>query len=102
MENKNIDDQASTAENIQLVKGKFTPSQASEIMIALLDQKINYHKIEAIQLWEKDHKIDQEPINKRIRELEEEKKSAAEFISKMKAEGKKIEIHGTLKMTSSD
>ena len=70
-----------TTQNIQLVKGKFTPEQASEVMMALLDQK---------------------PIFKRIKELEAEKQNVAEFISKMRAEGKEIQIKGTLHMSSCD
>lgn len=89
-------------QNIQLVKGTFNPDKALEVMNALIDQKINFHKIEGIQLWEKNHKNDQEPINKRIQELELEKKNALEFITKMKAAGKNIEINGTLHMTSLD
>jgi hypothetical protein len=101
MENDTLKNETTT-QNIQLVKGKFTPEQASEVMMALLDQKINYHKIEGIQLWEKNHKTDQEPIFKRIKELEAEKQNVTEFISKMRAEGKEIQIKGTLHMSSCD
>lgn len=88
--------------HVQLVKGDFLPEKAIEIMIALLDQKINYHKIEGIQLWEKDHKNDQEPINNRIKELEKEKKKAINFLSKMKSSEKKIQINGMLSMRLAD
>ncbi|WP_047416578.1 hypothetical protein [Cellulophaga sp. Hel_I_12] len=101
MENETLKNETTT-QNIQLVKGKFTPEQASEVMMALLDQKINYHKIEGIQLWEKNHKNDQEPIFKRIKELEAEKQNVTKFISKMRAEGKEIQIKGTLQMSSCD
>lgn len=85
---------------IQLMKGEFTPSQASEIVLSLINQKINYHKVERIQLWESDHKCDQVPINTRIEELEQEKIIAADFIKRMSIEGKKLKINGSINMTS--
>ena len=90
------------SKKIQLVKGRFTPTQAMDIILSLINQKINYHKIERIQLWEKNHKSDPEPLSKRILELQEEKKSAEKFLLKMKAEGKDVTINGVLEFTIVD
>lgn len=90
------------AQEIQLVKGEFTPSQASDVTMALINQKINYHKIEGLQNWERNHKYDQEPLNNRINELEEEKRIAADFISKMSEQGKNLKIKGIIEMTASE
>jgi hypothetical protein len=100
MENKQISKTEIQQHDIKLVKGEFTPSQASDVIMSLINQKINYHKIERLQHWERNHEYDREPINNRIKELEEEMKTAADFISKMKKEGKNLEINGTLKMTA--
>ncbi|AFL85132.1 hypothetical protein Belba_2583 [Belliella baltica DSM 15883] len=81
---------------VKLVDGEFTPDQAMEILRALIDQKINYHKIENQQNWERNHNIDSEPFFKRIQELEEEKKNIYQYISNLKKEGKSIEIKGVL------
>ncbi|WP_194851004.1 hypothetical protein [Nonlabens antarcticus] len=89
-------------QKIQLVKGEFTPSQASEVINALIDQKINYHKIENIQMWEKDHSTDQEPLKKRIKELENEKEVARKFIADLKAKGKKLTMDGTIILKAID
>lgn len=90
------------AQEIQLVKGEFTPSQASDVIMALINQKINYHKIEGLQNWERNHKYDQEPLNNRINELEEEKRIAADFISKMREQGKNLKIKGIIEITASE
>ena len=87
-----------TAELIQLVQGTFTPSQATDIVLSLLSQKINYHKLEEIQLWEKDHTFDLEPLKNRIAQLENEKIKASEFINQMKLNGSNLEINGVLEM----
>ncbi len=84
------------AQKLQLVKGEFSPAQAAVIINALIDQKINFHKIENIQLWEKDHSIDQEPLKRRVLELENEKEVAKNFIEQLKGEGKKLSMDGTI------
>ena len=98
MEPKKTSKMETQVQTIQLVKGEFTPSQASDVIMSLISQKINYHKLEGMQLWERNHNYDQEPLNKRIKELEEEKKIAKEFISKMKLEGKNLKINGVIEM----
>lgn len=81
---------------VKLVDGEFTPTQASDIINALIDQKINYHKIENLQHWEQDHNSDPKPYMLRIQELEEEKKAIDSYISEIKKEGKKLSISGIL------
>lgn len=89
-------------QKIQLVNGEFTPSEASDVIMSLIGQKINYHKLEHLQYFERNHKYDKEPINNRIQQLEEEKKIAADFILKMKNEGKNLKIDGILTLTSTE
>ncbi|WP_417371816.1 hypothetical protein [Gelidibacter japonicus] len=100
MHNEKIFKIAAKEQKIQLVNGEFTPSQASDVIMSLINQKINYHKIEGLQLWERNHKYDQEPLSNRIKELEVERKIASDFISKMREEGKNLKITGILKMTA--
>lgn len=102
METKKTSEIKIQEQEIQLVKGEFTPSQASDVIMSLITQKINYHKIEGLQNWERDHKYDQEPLNNRINELEEEKRIAADFISKMREQGKNLKIKGIIEMTASE
>lgn len=102
METKKTSVIAKQEEKIQLVKGEFTPDQASDVVMSLLNQKINFHKLKAIQQWEQNHKYDREPLNNRIKQLEEEKVIAADFISKMKLEGKTLNIEGLLIMKATE
>lgn len=81
---------------VKLVDGEFTPDQALDILKALIDEKINYHKIENQQHWERNHNIDSKPFIKRIQELEEERKAVCRYISEIKQEGKMLTIHGVL------
>ena len=102
METKSIISKEIKVQNIQLVDGEFTPSQASDIISALINQKINYHKIEGLQLWERDHNNDPKPLSNCIDELEKEKRHAEEFIAELKAKGKNLKINGILNLSIAD
>lgn len=85
-------------QKLQLVKGEFTPSEASHIITNLLDQKINFHKIQQLQVWEGDHKCETESLETRIQELQQEKLIANEFIHTIQNLGKKLKINGVLEI----
>lgn len=84
---------------IQLVDGEFSPSQASDIISSLINQKINYHKLEGLQNWERNHKFNGEPLRNRIKELEDAMKQTKDFMSELKNGGKKVKIDGIIKIT---
>lgn len=85
-----------TDKKVKLVDGEFTPSEALAVLTALIDQKINYHKIENLQHWEKNHKTDAKPYINRIQELEIEKKNLLNYISEVTQKGKKLSISGII------
>lgn len=89
-------------QNVKLVDGIFTPVQASDVVSSLIEKKINFHKVENLQNWERNHNSDPQPIIDRINELEEAKKEAKAFIKEMKSNGKKIKIEGELKISIVD
>lgn len=84
---------------IQLVKGDFNPLEASQIILSLINEKINFHKIERLQIWEGNHNCETEPLDKRIEELEKEKVVAKEIIAKAKRLGAQIKINGVLEIS---
>lgn len=95
-------DEANFNQNVQLVQGIFSPAQAREIILSLITQKINFHKMEEVQLWEQNHDTDLQPLKNRIQELEKEKVRAKKFIEEVAVAGKNLEINGTLHMKMID
>lgn len=83
-------------EQLQLVKGDFTTSEASHVIMSLIDGKINFHKFLRFQNWERDHQCDTNPIDTRIAELEKEKEVARDFIDDARSKGKDLKIDGVL------
>lgn len=99
METKELKKSEKVAQKIQLVKGEFTPSEASHIIVNLIDEKINFHKIQRLQIWEGNHKCKTDQLDERIKELEKEKVIAREFINKARSLGQKLKINGILEIS---
>lgn len=89
-------------QTIELVKGVFSASEATDIVSALLDEKISFHKLQQLKLWEGNHDCQTSHLDGRIRELEEEKQTAREFISGFRHTGPALKITSTLEITLSD
>lgn len=86
------------SKQIKLVDGEFSKFQASEVLNLLINQKINYHKIEGIQSWEQNHETVNSPIRNRIQELEQEKKKLASLLENLKDGEHKLQINGVIEI----
>lgn len=94
---KNSNDQV---QKIQLVQGDFTPSDASHVIMSLLDEKINFHKIQRLQVLSGDQKCVTGDLDDRITELEKEKEIARAFISEKRKLGQRLQIDGILTLSN--
>jgi hypothetical protein len=86
-------------QKIQLVKGEFTTSEASDVINALIDEKINFHKLQRLQQSEGNHRGETIQLDGRIKELQEERRIAKEFIADTRAKGLHLNINGILEIT---
>ena len=86
-------------QKVQLVEGKFTPSEASDIISSLIAEKINFHKLRRLGRSEGNINADCEYPDNRVKELEEERMIAKEFIKIARLEGKTLRINGTLEIS---
>ena len=86
-------------QKIQLVEGEFTPSEASDVVGALIDEKINFHKVQRLGQWIRNENKVCRYENNRIKELLKEKRTAKEFIAAARAQGYNVRINGTLEIT---
>ncbi|MBO0353381.1 hypothetical protein LDL77_16715 [Flagellimonas marinaquae] len=98
MEAKVVSEVVKDQRKIQLVDGTFTPTEASDVITALIDEKINFHKIQRLKIWEGNHLGKTNLLDSRIGELEQEKLTARNIIDHARAKGKQIVINGTLEI----
>lgn len=99
METKELTQIEKATQKIELVKGEFTPSEAFDVIMKLIDIKINFHKIQRLQIWEGNHKCKTNQLDGRIQELEKEKEIAREFINSKRGLGLNLVINGTLELS---
>lgn len=99
METKNFTPTEKIIQKVELVKGEFTPSEASHIITNLIDEKINFHKVQRLQIWEGNHQCKTDRLDGRIQELEKEKEFAREFIKSIRGLGQNLQMNGTLEIT---
>ena len=86
-------------QKVQLVEGTFTPSEASDIISALIGEKINFHKLQRLSLTEGSDTANCTYPNNRIEELLKEKKIAKEFLALARNEKINVRINGTLEIS---
>ncbi|MHA7831537.1 MAG: hypothetical protein ACX93O_10585 [Flagellimonas sp.] len=98
MEAKVLPEVLTEQRKIQLVDGTFTPTEASDVMTALIDEKINFHKIQRLKIWEGNHSSKTNILDNRIDELEKEKMTARAIIEQARKNGKNITINGILEI----
>ncbi|MEM8999378.1 MAG: hypothetical protein AAGB24_03870 [Bacteroidota bacterium] len=88
-----------TEQTIQLVDGSFTPSEAMDVILALLDEKINFHKLQRLSWCEGNSSANTKYPDGRITELEHEKMVVKNFINSIRNEGKRLRIDGILNIS---
>ncbi|BDW91705.1 hypothetical protein MACH07_05370 [Flagellimonas marinaquae] len=102
METKQVAKILTETKNIQLVDGKFTPTEASDMITSLINEKINFHKIQRLKIWEGDHHRKTNLLDSRIDELVEEKKIAKKIVAEARSQGKNLSINGILQISLED
>lgn len=86
-------------QEVNLVEGLFTPSEANHLVNVLIEQKVNFHKLQKLRICEGQEDADITYENNRIEELLNEKQIAKDYISIARKEGYNVVINGTLNIS---
>ena len=84
-------------ETIELIKGTFTPDHAREILLQLLDSKINFHNLKNWSSRERLGKPDAYS-EQRLGHLKESRKKVQALVSKSIDEEKTVTINSTIEI----
>lgn len=87
-----------TKQEVNLVEGEFTCSEAQFVINELINEKINFHKLQRLSLCEGDENCDTSYSTRRIQELENEKLIAKSYIDKARKKGYNVFINGVLEI----
>lgn len=81
---------------INLIEGQFSPSQAADILNAMLDKKINYHKLQRMSITEGNNSDQCVHDSGRIDELLLEKAKLKQILQEARTQGKTLKINSLI------
>ncbi len=87
---------------VDLLNGNFNKSESAHIISALIDEKINFYKIQKWQMWESNHSCNSENIDSRINELQIQKEDVKRWLRNLNIQGCNIKIEGTIHLSIED
>ncbi|WP_431125208.1 hypothetical protein [Flagellimonas flava] len=92
-----IEDKANTSH--LLIDGQFSPLEAADILLSLLNDKIKFHSVQMLNAMDPSSEI---YVNseKRIKKLRETKQEITELILKARKEGQHLKIYSTIQITN--
>ena len=86
-------------QTITLIDGSFNPSDAADIINAVLDVKINFHKLKRISIMEGNTNDLCEYDTERIHELIKTKENIKEYFKDARLKGKKLNVDGIINIS---
>ncbi|SRX56145.1 hypothetical protein [Aequorivita sp. CIP111184] len=85
-------------ETVDLIKGEFTPDEASEILFSIIGDKIKFNNRQIFSREER-NLGNTDRYKKRLIELKHSQEKVSNLIDLAKAEGKIIEVSGIIDIT---
>ncbi|UII78122.1 hypothetical protein [Flagellimonas sp. CMM7] len=89
---------ADNIESFLLIEGSFTPADAAEVLLSLLNDKIKFHTVQLLNLKDTD-RVDYLNSESRINELKVAKGRMTEIILDARSHGNQLKIHSTIEIT---
>ena len=88
-------------QNLSFIKGLFSPAEAADVLLSLLNEKIKFHSVKALNLRQEQEISDGSSVN-RIMKLRENKKIVEQLVLHAHKKGLKLEINGTVEINLVD
>lgn len=86
-------------ETINLIEGVFSVSDSRDIINALLDEKINFHKLQRLKRTEGNGKDACSYDNNRLVELIDAKGKMQAYFNELQKEGRTIKLKSTIEIS---
>lgn len=82
----------------KLIQGNFSPNEAREILLNMVDSKINFHKIKSLSSLVRSNQPNKES-EQRIKELKEAREQILGLISTAKEQDSTLRIDSTINVS---
>jgi serine phosphatase RsbU (regulator of sigma subunit) len=89
-----------TVENkvTKFANGNHTPKEASRIVERLINEQINFQKLNYLSEWEKNHQLPLDTLDQGVNDLLNKKQHLLNTIQKAEQSGKKINLGGSIEL----
>ena len=81
---------------VHFLDGTLKPLEAKQVMLKVLDDQINYYKLQNLSCWMKDNTCN--PYESKIKELNQNKNELRRIINEAQTEGCNLSLHGDFKV----
>ena len=86
-----------TTETFQLIDGRFDVDEAKDVLMGLLNHKIQFHELKNFS-WKERYGTENDQSNKRLRELNKDRERLAAVLEFAEQNKLNIEIQSTIKI----
>lgn len=83
---------------VKLIDGTFTATEAKDVVSSLIKQKINFHKIHRLSIWEGNENGNTEFDDSRVAQLMRAQEDFVELCRELQKDGKRMKINGILEI----
>lgn len=88
-------------DEIQLIEGTFSPIEAADVLLSLINYKIKFHTVQLLNVTDKDASS-HELSEKRIAELKKAKNRVTQLILEARDTGQPLRIEGVIQILPKD
>ena len=89
---------ADVMQEVKLVNGTFTPSEARDIVSGIIDKQINFYKLQHLSKWVGNNNTSPDSIDKKIAALQKERAEFMKMINQAKREGLRLTLNSGMEV----
>lgn len=86
--------------NFNTVQDIFTPSEASDMLLSVIESKLNFYKLQYMSNWEGNHSETEANGKDKIKALEKQKNQLKQLIMQARFDGCNLKINNSLEISS--
>ena len=89
-------------QRVQFLSGEFKPSVAKQLCSKMIDEQINFYKLQNLSQWIGNNNLSPDILDDKIATLHQRKNELNAIINKARDKGSKVNIYGDFKIEIQD
>ena len=93
---------ADVIQEVKILNGTYPPSEARQLICSVIDNQINFYKLQHLSHWERNHKTGRDFLDQKVEELTNKRCELMEIIKQARLEGRQVTFGGCIELTIED